>query len=203
MQYEAREIMIVEGAQSACVHWILKGSCRALKKVKFVKRETGTIIGGGKKYSLVAYTDGMPLEETDEVVEQMLCAMELTPGSLYPEFPRYKHYSNQESSIQMALSDEERNINKLELIARLTYEDPDDQALGSYYSIVANTKCEIAVMSRVDYVRLASNEMVKSVLMDRESYIVPVQRLQDVFLEKRNWDMYKRKVVAGLVSGGK
>ena len=70
----------------------------------------------------------------------------------------------------------------------------------SYVSIIATTKVEVICMKRIDYARVSSNEMILKLLADRELLRIPIETLQKIMIERRTWELFKKREVDRIAS---
>jgi hypothetical protein len=50
-------------------------------------------------------------------------------------------------------------------------------------------------MTRVDYARVATNDMILRVLEDRSLLHIPIRQMQESMLRKRSWELFKKNIV--------
>ncbi|KAJ3327484.1 hypothetical protein HDU76_011721 [Blyttiomyces sp. JEL0837] len=182
LTFQPQEPIIHEGVENYSIFWIVSGTCRAMKLVPFVKRiTTPECATHSKKYTLVPYEEGVTeLGPGDKVVTQLLNIRELVPGDHFPE---------------MTASVNPERFNKIELMSRLSSDGPNRADARAYISVVASSRVEVIGMTRVDYARIATNEMILKTLADRALLRVPMNVLQESMIEKRSWNLFKKKVV--------
>ncbi|KAJ3108727.1 hypothetical protein HDU97_000125 [Phlyctochytrium planicorne] len=179
--YMAQEAIVKEGYENYLLHWIVSGSCRAIKLVPFVKRWTTPKCAlHSAKYTVLPYVEGMESMPQDEITMQLLNIRELKEGDHFPD---------------MAAAINPERFNKIELMSRLSSDNPNRLDARSYVSVVTNTKVEVISMTRVDYARVATNDMILKILADRCLLHVPIQDLQTSVLQKREWDICKKRYV--------
>lgn len=94
-------------------------------------------------------------------------------------------------------------VNNRDYLEQLKNEDPSDLNSKAGVSIVAKTKVEALCINRVDYIRLATNDMILSIINTKDIYRIPIAQLQESYLNTRKWNAYKKKVVADVVSKDK
>ncbi|KAJ3108502.1 hypothetical protein HDU96_007515 [Phlyctochytrium bullatum] len=182
--FKARETIIKEGVENYLLYWIITGSCRAIKLVPFVKRRTTPACAvHSARYTVVPYVNTASLQKGDEVSQQLLNIRELVAGDHFPD---------------MAAVINPDRFNKIELMSRLSSDNPNRLDARSYISIVTNTKVHAISMTRVDYARLATNDMILKTIADRSLLNIPVKELQASVLQKMCWDLHKKRYVESL-----
>jgi hypothetical protein len=189
MTYDPNEHIVFEGTDNYKIFWIVKGTCHCIKRVPFVKRTTNANYAG-KTIKILPRTPDMILEPNDEPFDEMLNIYELDVGNNFPELPAPTGTKSIDEKIMY--------VNRKEYTEQIQGEDPRDANLKSNVSIVAKTKVEVAAITRLDYAKFAGNEMLLEVINSRQIFRVPMSQLQDSYLEKRNWEVHKKKVVASI-----
>ncbi|KAI9364444.1 hypothetical protein DFJ73DRAFT_756231 [Zopfochytrium polystomum] len=184
--FQPQEPIVQEGLENFSIFWIVRGACRAVKVVPFVKRRTTPESAvHRRRFHVEGYEAGKTvLGEGDVVAMQVVKVRELGPGDHFPEM--------------VAVMSAEK-FNRIELMAKLSSDDPNRIDARSYVSVIATTKVEVVSMTRVDYARVASNEMILKMMADRDLLRVPVDLLQQAIIEKRNWDAFKQGVVDSVI----
>ncbi|KAJ3027610.1 UNVERIFIED_CONTAM: hypothetical protein HDU68_003483 [Siphonaria sp. JEL0065] len=190
--FHPQEPIIHEGVENFSVFWILSGTCRAVKLVPFLRQQTSntappasTSSGDGsavkkKKYVLAAYEPGVtPLKQGDKVVMQLITIRELGPGDHFPDMICCEGEDESNFGGSMSpLGVRGHVLSRSGLLARLNDTSPSRPDARAYVSIIANTKVEILGMTRLDYIRLASTEMILETMSEGTKLRVPLDALQ-------------------------
>ena len=187
--YEPNENIIFEGTDNYKLFFIVKGICHCTKVVPFVKRLVSSTYSG-KTYKVIAHESGTVLQSDDEPFKEQLKIQELDTGDFYPDIPPPKEAKKNEDVLY---------INKNQYLEQLKAEDPADMSTKAYVSVVANTKVEVVALSRIDYAEYATSDMILSIINSKTVFKVPITKLQETYLEKRQWDVHKKKVVADVL----
>ncbi|KAJ3166170.1 Cyclic nucleotide-binding domain-containing protein 2 [Irineochytrium annulatum] len=188
--FQPQETIVAEGAENFHIFFVIAGSARAVKLVPFLRRQTTPECAThSRKHTLVAYEPGVTeVGPEDRVVVNLLTVRELGPGDHFPDIS--------------ATVNPDR-FNRIELMSRLSSDGPNRLDARAYISVIATTKLEVIMMTRVDYARVATNDMIVQVLASRALLHVPVSDLQVAYLHKRLWDIFKRKCVEQVVKDRK
>ncbi|KAJ3414967.1 hypothetical protein HDV05_005798 [Chytridiales sp. JEL 0842] len=184
--FQPQETIVFEGVENYKIFWIVSGSCRAVKLVPFLKRlTTPDCATHSKKYTFIPYEEGVTqIGPNDKLVMQLLKIRELGGGDHFPEM---------NAAVNM------KRFNKIELMSYLSADAPNRTDAKSYVSVIATTKVEVVGMTRVDYARVATNDMILRVLEDRALLHIPMRQLQDSMLRKRSWELFKKKIVEEII----
>ncbi|KAI8925287.1 hypothetical protein BC831DRAFT_461762 [Entophlyctis helioformis] len=182
--YEPNETIIYEGTEAGQLFWILKGTCRCVKVVPFVQKKVKVGFSTMNKH-LTPYNPSMTLAADEEIIQNLLTIQELEHGDHFPGIPAYQDddYTN------------EFTFKKEKYVHQLELEDPTNPKTKAGFSVVASTQVEAAVISRLDYVRAATKEMLVETLRSKNLHQVSMAQLQEAFLDKWKWDIYKKQVV--------
>ncbi|KAJ3213779.1 hypothetical protein HDU67_002436 [Dinochytrium kinnereticum] len=179
--FKPQQTIVKEGVENYLLYWIISGSCRAVKLVPFLKRRTTPECAvHSSKYTVVPYDPAKELQPEDEISMQLLNIRELSEGDHFPD---------------MAAAINPERFNKIELMSRLSSDNPNRLDARAYISVITNTKVEVISMTRVDYARVATNDMILKIISDRRLLHIPITDLQTSVLQKREWDLYKKRYV--------
>ncbi|KAI9351491.1 hypothetical protein BDR26DRAFT_851155, partial [Obelidium mucronatum] len=193
--FHPQEPIIHEGVENFSVFWILSGTCRAVKLVPFLRRKemataaatpaaAAAAAAAKKKYMLAEYEPGTTvIQEGEKVVMQLLTIRELGPGDYFPDLTCHEYDENSNNSGGGLKGNV---LSRSGLLARLNDTTPSRPDSRSYVSIIANTKVEILGMTRLDYTRLASTEMILESMSEGGKLRVPLDALQKSVLSSTN-----------------
>nr|KAJ3422743.1 Cyclic nucleotide-binding domain-containing protein 2 [Polyrhizophydium stewartii] len=190
VRYEPNEAILLEGTESTDLFWILKGTCRCVKLVPFVQKKTRLGFSAVKSH-MRAHNASVPLGDDEELVEQLLSIQELQASDCFPDMPMSSARLDQ--WLTESMFDKERYIDFLVNI------DPTSPSSKAYVSVIANTRVEVVAIPRVDFCRLASVRMLLNLLLNQGFRRTPIEQLQHAFLEHRNWQIFKRRVVSEII----
>ncbi|KAJ3298108.1 hypothetical protein HDU79_000510 [Rhizoclosmatium sp. JEL0117] len=180
--FNPQEPIIHEGVENFSVFWILSGTVRAVKLVPFLKQPVPTQEEGKKKkYALAEYEPGVTIIKTGEkVVMQLLTIRELGVGDHFPDMIGWESDSESE---ERGSRDYLKGIgSRSNLLARLSDTSPSRPDSRAYISIIANTNVEILGMTRLDYVRLATPDMIAETVVEAKKLRIPLNILQQSIL---------------------
>ncbi|KAJ2992372.1 Cyclic nucleotide-binding domain-containing protein 2 [Globomyces sp. JEL0801] len=177
--YSTNDTILTEGGAEHRVHFILQGSCKCVKKIPFIQKKTAS-----KELSIME--PGQVIGNNEELVEHLFIIQELDTSDHFP-----------------GISIDAREANK-------THNDPDntDHLIPGHvgaesdfdptlveYSVIATSRVEVASIPRVDYIKYATQDMIEETLHQKNLYNVSIKEVQLSFLEKMNWDNFKKNVV--------
>ncbi|KAL2916038.1 hypothetical protein HK105_204462 [Polyrhizophydium stewartii] len=188
MQYETNDTIIYEGTETGQIHWIIKGTCKCVKMVPFVQRTVKTG-HSSTATSISPYDPNVPLGTDEEIVRRVFTIQELEPGDHFPGLPPFTGTGFGGDFIFK----KESYLHQLELA------DPTSQQNKAEYSVVATSPVEAAVISRLDFVRSGSQEMILAALDSKNLFHIPVQQLQEAYIGKRSWQYFKQKIVSEII----
>nr|KAJ3421850.1 hypothetical protein HK105_002071 [Polyrhizophydium stewartii] len=225
--YLPQQVIAERDAPSLQLMWVLSGTCRCIKEVPFVRRkpksgigagvllplDPSALVAGGHPTAAQSTSDtelppGSPrgtsrhssgdsnhadhgqarravtaLHPTDAVELQLLTIGEFGPSEHFPVLPFH-----------------ETRLGDLDKPVYIQYLREHRDAVHTA-TIVANKHVELISMSQLEFVQLAPVELVHELMKsDVASFLnLPVARLQDAFLERREWNGFKRKIVGEIV----
>jgi hypothetical protein len=157
-----------------------------IKIVPFVKRLVSSNYAG-KTYQVLAHENNTVLGTDDELFKEVLTIQEIEPGHNFPDMPLPKGAKIEEDTLY---------VNKKEYKEQLQKEDPSDLNNQAFVSILAKTKIEVACIKITDYADFATNDMLLEIINSKIIFRLPMNKLQESYLEKRNWQMYKKKLMS-------
>ena len=184
--YEPNERILNEGAENNKIFWLLKGSCHCTKLLPFIKRLVNSNYAG-KTYQILPSKPGDVLGPDDEILREFVTIHEVEPGNNFPDMPVPRGSNPAEEVLY---------VNKKEYGEQLRKEDPTDMTSKADVSVIAKTKVEVAIINRVDYADYANIDMILEIINTKNIYRVPMNQLQDSYMEKRNWATYKKKLIS-------
>ncbi|KAI8617511.1 hypothetical protein BC830DRAFT_93956 [Chytriomyces sp. MP71] len=180
-KFKPQDPILYEGVENYSIFWILKGSCRAVKLVPFLKRYQTAVplpppsnMDDGMKlkkslsrrYKLAEYEPGVTLlRQSDKVVTQLLTIDELGLGDMFPDMVGVTS-----------------QLNGDDLITRLSDTSATRLDSRSYVSIIASSDVEIIGLTRVDYASIATDAMLKESFEATSRLRVPLTVLQQSVL---------------------
>ncbi|KAI8925284.1 hypothetical protein BC831DRAFT_461756 [Entophlyctis helioformis] len=175
--YEAGETILFEGVGTLSMFWIISG-------LSFV-RKTHKMGHDAVKHHLSPYEQGMQIAADEEVVQHTLTIREYEPGDSFPSLVAY------DNPMELMFENMFQRDKYVERVRTLKLAETLDMA---FFTIVARTKVTIAKISQYDYVRFASQSDLAKLLRAGNTQ-VSIKELQDAFIEKLQWEKYKRNVV--------
>ncbi|KAL2917589.1 hypothetical protein HK105_202875 [Polyrhizophydium stewartii] len=178
-QFEPQQIIFKDDTASHQLLWVLSGSCRCTKRVPFVKKR----IQGEAGFHYASWDPSRPLEPGEEVVEELLAITELSVGDSFPSLPNLPMPIDQNTMLPKF--DRDHYIRLLK----------DAKPVVSPVALVANTSMEIMSLSRLEFVQSVDEDSIQYMLEDQNSILnIPIGKLQEAFLQRRQWDTYKKKI---------
>ncbi|KAJ8324741.1 hypothetical protein QVD99_002753 [Batrachochytrium dendrobatidis] len=187
--YEPNEMIILEGSSNVKVYWVLKGTCKCVKLVPFIKRHLGTTYESGDSTVLAPYDPSSPpvLGKDEEIVKQLLQIHEFEFGEHFPDFPPPSDgYNDYVSSFD--------RFDKVAYTKNLEIEDMSKPNAVASASVVAITKVELMCVNRAEFSHVAPERILRELISQDHIFSVPLLQLQDAYLEKINWANYRKKV---------
>jgi hypothetical protein len=188
--YEPNEVILAEGIANYKLFWLIRGTCHCLKTVPLIKRLMNSNYAG-KTYKFLASEAGMTLGPEDELFKEKLTIHELDPGQNFPDLPLPKGAKAHEDVLY---------VNKKDYIDQLKKEEPDDEDTKAYISVVAKSKVEVVCVNQTDYCEYADADMLLSIINSKSVFRPAMKTLQDSYLEKRQWQTFKKKLVSEVTS---
>ncbi|KAI8925403.1 hypothetical protein BC831DRAFT_461088 [Entophlyctis helioformis] len=190
LTYEAQQTISLEKTPNFQIYWVLSGSCRCIQRVPFLKRHNADAV------QLLSYTEGTTaIEANDEIVEELLTICELSIGDHYPNLQVLPSDRSLIAKIETARTTGEPidpvGFSRQEYIQALRNENG---VFRNPVTVVTNTRVDIVTFSRLEFVEMAPIAIVLALLAERNVFDVPVCNLQEAFLQKRQWESYKKKV---------
>ncbi|KAL2916034.1 hypothetical protein HK105_204458 [Polyrhizophydium stewartii] len=182
--FEPSETILFEGVGSIFMFWVLNGACDARKTITFV-RKRGRSGNDYVKGPLMPYDGERVLAADEETMQQVLTVRTLEQGNHVPNMPAYGE------DLDLIVESTFNKNRYVENVRQLTVSSPE---LASFYTVVARSKATLAKISLYEFAFHASPGLLLSLL--RTAPALPsVRELQEAFIEKVNWEQYRRKVV--------
>ncbi|KAI8925288.1 hypothetical protein BC831DRAFT_461763, partial [Entophlyctis helioformis] len=179
--YEPNETIVYEASEVTKIHWILGGTCRCLKVVPFVQKKIQIGFEKAAK-QLKAYDGVSPCGPDEEVIETVLTIQDF---EMWDHFPGLPPLVEETDEYRFRKDEYLYAIEGKEMTARLRAE----------YSVIASTKVEVASISIGDFLRMATPSVILGVLNNKNLANVTTAMLQEAYLEKRKWELFKKNVV--------
>ena len=175
--YDPKDVITSEFLQSDRIFWIISGRCKTSKIVHFIKRpEVATYL---------PHQEGRPLHDRDGIVQEHLTIHELGAGHFFPPLPQFKGTQ----------FDTEVSDGYIEFLYTVHYHS---DSRNDRYSLIADTKCEIAYIGAQDFITHADNSILLPTIQGGLQ-LISVQDLQEMYIKNQKWNNYKRDVVDDIV----
>ncbi|KAH6602416.1 hypothetical protein BASA61_001128 [Batrachochytrium salamandrivorans] len=127
----------------------------------------------------------LPLEPDNEIVNQLLSISTLSVGDNYPSLPNLPMPTDPRTLIQ-----------KFDRNHYLCVLYDQDIAVNSV-NLVANTNTEVMFIARNEFVKVAEADLLEYLLESHDGLMsIPLLKLQEAFLQGKQWDSYKKKIKA-------
>ncbi|KAL2917590.1 hypothetical protein HK105_202876 [Polyrhizophydium stewartii] len=172
LHFNSQQIIVHQDIHATQLFTIMSGSCRCVRSVPFVRR----------KGLLAPYDESSVLRDGDEVVHQTLTVMELGVGDYFPGLP------------PPTITPFRRENYALQLMA----EDAVNTKSRTPISVIASSPVEVVAINRHHFGLHAPESVVLRVIEDSQIFKVPLGELQEAYLERLKWDMFKKKVTQEL-----
>nr|KAJ3418845.1 hypothetical protein HK105_007760 [Polyrhizophydium stewartii] len=134
---------------------------------------------------VVPYSTDLPIEPGDEVFSENLNICELSIGDHFPGLRLPSRCQLVRSPRGNVIS-----LDRKECI-RAWAEDPNNV---SPVTVLTNTKVDIMIISQSEFLEMAPLDVLVVMFAQRTALDVPVRSLQMAYLQKRQWEHYKKKV---------
>ncbi|KAL2916040.1 hypothetical protein HK105_204464 [Polyrhizophydium stewartii] len=184
--FEPNEPIVLEGSSNVKVYWILKGTCKCLKVVPFMRKHLGATYESGERTVLVPYDPLLrtsALKDDDDITRQLLAINELSFGDYFPDFP-----AAPEDYLDHGAFD------RAGYTAPIESEDPTHPNAKAAASVVAATRVEVICVNRAEFVRIAPDSVLRRLMTQDHVFKVPLSQVQDLYLSKLSWGNYRKKV---------
>ncbi|KAJ3209134.1 hypothetical protein HDU67_006379 [Dinochytrium kinnereticum] len=180
-RYDPETLLIRANEVCPNNYFIVRGKCRALHMVTFVKQDLGpaqdalsTVMGSHARhrYSLTPYTN-QKLNDDDELVRELATVMELGPGQMFPPLIGSKVTATQDHDAE-----------DLDTRRKRYSESP----APSPFHFVVVEKLECVVISHQDLVETVPKEILQK-LCDSSMGITEVssQEIEERYLASQGW----------------
>ncbi|KAJ3100739.1 hypothetical protein HDU97_001966 [Phlyctochytrium planicorne] len=177
--YPPNGVVVCEGDLCEYIYFLRSGTCRVIKAIPFLK-----IPISRDKFVFrpihFSYKDSLESAEFDAttagttVTTKFVVVQHLHPGD---------HFYDGDSS---------KTPRELYLASGLG-------TSASRTSVVANLKTEILRISKLDFNKFATKSTWKAFVEMSENAMPPLERLSEAYMAKRDWEVYKRKIVEEVV----
>nr|KAJ3418547.1 hypothetical protein HK105_008178 [Polyrhizophydium stewartii] len=178
---ESQYTLATQGNKTPQMFWIFSGVCKCLRTVQFLKKHSINPEGG----QLTIYSPGTPVERSDEIVSEVLGVGDLSSGDYFPCLRKPK-----QCQIVRSVAGEPVSFDRLEC-ARTWLEDPKHV---SPVTVVTGSRVEIMMISQSEFVEIAPLDVLLRMFENQSVMDRPVRELQEAFLQKLQWEQYKRRV---------
>ncbi|KAJ3302500.1 hypothetical protein HDV03_004923 [Kappamyces sp. JEL0829] len=180
LRYFPKDARIVtQGLSNTFLYWIISGSVRVDRLVSFVARAQN-------HRTIRPDTCNAHIRSGEHRIEEKLTIGELREDACFPE--------PMPESIRIV----DDGFDRLELISKLA----DHDALGMNRSTVSATAICPTVclaMQRIDFCRVMSMAMFKSLRNESSIYSIKAKPLQEEWVTKVDWEKEKRHVLQGIL----
>ncbi|KAL2912918.1 hypothetical protein HK105_207589 [Polyrhizophydium stewartii] len=178
---ESQQTLSTQDTRVLQMFWVLSGSCRCVRTVPFLRRHAAQLDG----QQVVPYSTDLPIEPGDEVFSENLNICELSIGDHFPGLRLPSRCQLVRSPRGNVIS-----LDRKECI-RAWAEDPNNV---SPVTVLTNTKVDIMIISQSEFLEMAPLDVLVVMFAQRTALDVPVRSLQMAYLQKRQWEHYKKKV---------
>ncbi|KAI9206772.1 uncharacterized protein BJ171DRAFT_579738 [Polychytrium aggregatum] len=201
------------GAGHEHVFILLRGQCRAMRIVPFLKLSSSSLAR-----EPIPYQFGTQVPEGYEVVNEVLAIGDLIPGDYFPKLHILQedsfYYRSQDVDIAIvnlllafvlkcagitAWPSRDFNANPGLRNHRKT-SMMENMAAGLDLSVITIQRVECVMFTKLDFLRAIDLESLKTMIEHEGLLGVSISELQEKFLTRKNWEGYKRKVVAEITS---
>lgn len=188
--FETHTPIILEGSHLFQIYWILSGSCRSVKVVPFYKKLINHTHQYGNTYQTLAFVKGETvLGPGDEILRELLSIHDIPTGSHFPNLPKASGIDGLQNE----------QFSQRDYIAMIRVRELTGQTDVSPVSVIANEKVEVMYMSRLEFVEIATREILLATIQNDYISDASESQLQAEWLEKRQWELHKKKISKQIV----
>ncbi|KAI9207762.1 uncharacterized protein BJ171DRAFT_565543 [Polychytrium aggregatum] len=177
-KFDANTKIVYEDTANTHLYFIVKGSVRISKMVRFMKKYFGPPVGkrpSERPHAVVPWLPGTHIKRGDEVLPEELVIMDLSPGQWFPEMV-----------LPVDLQIDPTRLPKADFLGRGIEDEKAETLLNNmppaYVSAIANSKVECVIFSIIDFLKLATNEQVSTVVQATEALRIPILAMQEAYL---------------------
>lgn len=181
--YSNGDVVMLEGDISDRIYFVLKGTCKCTKTVSFIRNKKSLV----REKELSIHIPDQVLGPNEELVQYTLDIQELETSDHFPGIPP------EANKIKEVLDIDSDKANSM---LRGFFGEKEEDLSVAHYSVVATGKCELASISKIDYITHATKEMLSETLLQKNLYSVSEREVQQAFIDQQEWKSYKQKVVA-------
>ncbi len=154
-----------------------------MKLVPFVRKQT-LGLAREKRHVLLPF-EGRPLQPDEEMDYELLHLCDLQEGAHFLDIPVEEGLMNLQDPVHFP---------RKRVIEFLANEDVLLRE-RTPMSVVASNKVQVLSCARLDFAKLATNEMLIDLVASRSLFHVEMRELQEQYLQKRQWGKYKKDLL--------